>query len=79
LARPRACGVRESWPETSRLDFLGSVEEFKLEARVMCSPGLEVEIELAASLALGSVGDDDFDHVILDNVGNAAPAVKEVP
>ncbi len=70
--------VREIWSETGRLDFLGSVEEFKLEAGVMCSPGLEVEIELATPLALSSVGDDDFDHVILDHVGNAAPAVKEV-
>ena len=45
----------------------------------MRSPGLEVEIELAPPLALArSVGDDDLDHVILDHVGNAAPAVKEV-
>ena len=46
----------------------------------MCSPGLEVEVELAAPLALGrSVGDDDLERVIADLVGNAAPAVEEVP
>jgi hypothetical protein len=46
----------------------------------MCSPGLEVELELAAPLALArSVGDDDLDHVIVDLVGNAAPAMEEVP
>jgi len=40
LTRPRASVVvREIWSETGRLDFLGSVEEFKLEAGVMCSPG----------------------------------------
>ena len=34
-----------------------------LETRVMCSPGLEVEVEFAAPLALGgSVGDDDLDR-----------------
>ena len=46
----------------------------------MCSPGLVVEAELAAPLALGrSVGDDDLDRVIVDLVGNAAPPVEEVP
>jgi hypothetical protein len=46
----------------------------------MCSPGLEVEIELSAPLALAwSVGDEDLDHIIRDRVGNAAPAVEEVP
>jgi glutamate dehydrogenase/leucine dehydrogenase len=60
-------------------DSLGSVEELQLETRVMCSPGLEVEVELAAPLALGrSVGDDDLDRVIVDLVGNAAPAVEEI-
>jgi hypothetical protein len=59
---------------------LGSVEELQLETRVMCSPGLEVEVELAAPLMLGrSVGDDDLDRVIVGLVGNAAPAVEEVP
>jgi len=44
-----------------------------LETRVMCSPGLEVEVELAAPLALGrSVGDDHLDRVIVDLVGNAS-------
>ena len=58
----------------------GSVEELQLETRVMCAPGLEVEVELAAPLALArSVGDNHFDHVILDLVGNAAPAVEEIP
>jgi 2-methylcitrate dehydratase PrpD len=61
-------------------DPLGSVEELQLETRVMCSPGLEIELELALSLALaGSVGDDDLDHVILDHVANAAPAAEKVP
>jgi len=46
----------------------------------MSSPGLEVEVELAAPLALASsVGDDDLDRVIVDLVGHAAPAVDEVP
>ncbi len=46
----------------------------------MCSPGLEVEVELAATLALGrSVGDDHLDRLIVDLVGNAAPTVEEVP
>ncbi len=37
----------------------------------MCSPGLEVEVELAATLALGrSVGDDHLDRLIVDLVGN---------
>jgi hypothetical protein len=46
----------------------------------MCAPGIEVEIELAAPLALGrSVGDDDLDRVVFDLIGNAAPAVQEVP
>src|SRR5436309_15732205 len=45
----------------------------------MCAPGLEVEIELAAPLALGrSVGDDDLDRLVVDLVGNAAPPVQEV-
>src|SRR5439155_22542526 len=58
----------------------GSVEELQLETRVMCSPGLEVELELAAPLALAtSVGDDDLDHIIVDLVGNPTPAVEEVP
>ncbi len=61
-------------------DPLGSVEELQLETRVMCSPGLEVEAELAAPLALGrSVGDDDLDRVIADLVGDAAPAVEDAP
>jgi hypothetical protein len=61
-------------------DSRGSVEELQLETGVMCSPGLEVELELAAPLALAtSVGDDDLDHVIVDLVGNAAPAMEEVP
>jgi hypothetical protein len=60
-------------------DPLGSVEELELETRVMRSPGLEVEVELAAPLALArSVGDEDLDHAILHHVGNAAPEVKEV-
>jgi len=46
----------------------------------MCSPGLEVEVEFAAPLALGgSVGDDHLDRGIVDLVGNEAPAVEEVP
>ena len=46
----------------------------------MCSPGLEVEVELAASLALGkSVRDDHLERVIADLVGDAAPALKEGP
>jgi hypothetical protein len=46
----------------------------------MCSPDLEVEVELAAPLALArSVGDDDLERVIADLVGHAAPAVDEVP
>ena len=53
--------------------------ELELESRVVCKPGLEVEIELAAPLALArGVGDEDLDHVILDHIGNAAPAVEEV-
>ena len=47
---------------------------------MMRLPGLEVEIELPAPLALGrSVGDDDLDRAIADLVGNAPPAVQEVP
>jgi hypothetical protein len=58
----------------------GSVEELQLGTRVMCSPGLEVEVEFAAPLALGgSVGDDDLDRAIADLVSNEAPAVEEVP
>jgi hypothetical protein len=58
----------------------GSVEDLQLDTRVMRAPGLEVEVELAAALALGrSVGDDHLDRVILDLVGDAAPAVEEVP
>jgi hypothetical protein len=61
-------------------DSLGSVGEFQLETRVMCSPGLEVEVELAAPLALGgSVGDDHLERVIADLVGKAAPASEELP
>jgi hypothetical protein len=61
-------------------DPLGSVEELQLETRVRCPPGLEEEVQLAAPLGLtGSVGDDDLDHVILDHVGDAAPAVEELP
>ena len=61
-------------------DPLGSVDQLQLETRAMCSPGLEVEVEFAAPLALGrSVGDDDLDRVIVDLVGNAAPPVEEVP
>src|SRR5713226_9313560 len=44
----------------------------------MCSPGLEVEVELAAPLLLGrSVGDDDLDRVIVDLVGHAAQRWKK--
>jgi hypothetical protein len=58
----------------------GSVEELQRETRVMRSPSLEIELELAAPLTLvRSVGDDHPDHVILDLVGNAAPAAEEVP
>jgi hypothetical protein len=47
---------------------------------VICSPDLEVEVELAASLALASsVGNDHLDRVTVDLVGHAAPAVEEVP
>ena len=45
------------------------------------SPGLEVDIELAAPapLALGRcVGDDDLDRAIDDLVSNAALAVQKV-
>ena len=46
----------------------------------MSSPGLEVEVELAAPLArASSVGDDYLDRAILDLVGHKAPAVEEVP
>ncbi|SRR6266568_62043 len=46
----------------------------------MSLPDLEVELEFAAPLALAcSVGDDDLDRVIVDLVGNAAPAVEEIP
>ncbi len=59
---------------------LRSVEQAKLDLRVMCSPGGDVEIELAALLVLArSVGDEDLDHLILDQVGNAAPEVEVVP
>jgi hypothetical protein len=58
----------------------GSVEELQLEARVVCLPRVEVEVEFAAPLALGgSVGDDDVDRAIAELVGNEAPAVEEVP
>jgi hypothetical protein len=37
-------------------------------------------VELAAPLALGgSLEDDDLERVIADLVGNATPAVEEVP
>src|SRR5712691_7750766 len=65
---------------TDSSDPLGSVEELQLETRVTRSPGLEVEVELAAPLALGrSVGDDDLDRVIVQLVGNAAPAGGRSP
>jgi hypothetical protein len=52
---------------------LGPVEELQLETRVARAPGLEVEVELAAPLALaGRVGDDDLERVVVDLVGNAA-------
>ena len=58
----------------------GSVEKLQRETRVTCAPGFEVEPELAPPLPfVTSVGDDDLDHVILDLVGNAAPAVEEGP
>jgi hypothetical protein len=57
----------------------GSVEELQLETRVMCSPGLEVEVEFEAPLALGGSVDDDLDCAIADLVGNEAPAVEDVP
>jgi len=61
-------------------DPLGSVEELQFQTRVLCSPSVQVEVELAAPLALGrSVGDDHLDRVIVDLVGNAAPAVEEIP
>jgi hypothetical protein len=64
----------------AKRDPLGSVEEFQLETRVMRSPGLEVEVELTPPLPLvASVGGDDLDRVIVDLVGNEAPAVEEVP
>src|SRR5437870_4049734 len=75
---PLAAGVQEQLKTIAR-EAPGSVEELQLETRVMCSPGLEVEVEFAAPLALGrSVGDDHLDRVIVDLVGNAAPAVEEV-
>jgi len=64
----------------SRAIDSGSVEELELVTLVMCSPGLDVEVELAPRLVLGrNIGDDDFDRVIVDLVGNAAPAVEEGP
>jgi hypothetical protein len=76
---PLTAGVQEQF-KTIAHKSPGSVEELQLETRVMCSPGLEVEVEFAAPLALGgSVGDDDLDRAIADLVGNAAPAVEEVP
>ena len=55
-------------------------EDLQLETRVMRSPRLEVELQLPAPLALGrSVGDDHLDRLIVDVVGNTAPAVEEVP
>jgi hypothetical protein len=64
----------------AKRDPLGSVEEFQLETRVMCSPGLEVEVELTPPLPLvASVGGDDLDRVIVDLVGNEAPALEEAP
>jgi hypothetical protein len=60
-------------------DRIGSVAERQLETRVMCSPGLEVDVELATPLVLvGGVGDNDLDRVIVDLVGDAAPAMQEV-
>jgi len=76
---PLAAGVEESL-KTIAQESRRSVEELQFEAQVMRSPGLEVEVELAAPLALGrSVGDDDLDHAVVELVGNAAPAVEEVP
>jgi hypothetical protein len=61
-------------------DLGGSVEEIQLQTRVMCSPSLEVEMELATPLPHSrSAEDDDLDHVIVNFVTNAAPAVQEVP
>ncbi len=45
--------MRERVGRRLKRDPLGSVEQLQLETRVMCSPGLEVEVELAAPLALG--------------------------
>jgi hypothetical protein len=72
------------WPAAAghnrAIQKLGSVDELQLEIRVMCSPGLEVELELAAPLLLSwSVGDDDLDRVIDDLVGHATPAVGRSP
>ena len=56
----------------------GSVERLQLEARMVGSPGLEVEIELAAPLALGRcVGDGDLDRAIDDLVSSAAQRCKK--
>jgi hypothetical protein len=75
---PLAAGVQEQL-KTIAHESPGSVEELQLETRVMCSPGLQVEVEFAAPLALGgSVGDDHLDRTIAELVGNKAPAVEEV-
>src|SRR6266508_5081907 len=76
-ARRRGGAWAAYWPKREPLE---SVDELELVTRVMCSPGLEVELDLAAPLPVArSVGNDDLDHVRLDHVGNAAPAVEIVP
>jgi hypothetical protein len=45
-------------------DPLGSVEDLQLETRVMCPPGLEVEIELAPLAVAETVGDENLNHVL---------------
>jgi hypothetical protein len=55
------------------------VEQVQVEARMMRSPGLEVEIELAVPPSGGSVEDDDLDRAIADLVGDAAPAARSAP
>jgi hypothetical protein len=51
----------------------GLVEQLQLDTRMLGTPGLEVELELAAPLTLASdVGDDDLDRSLADLVGHAA-------
>jgi hypothetical protein len=59
---PLTAGVQEQL-KTIAHESPGSVEELQLETWFMCSPGLEVEVQFAAPLALGgSVGDDGLDR-----------------